>query len=102
NTVPNNPSAVSLRAHSRRMPSPTPPMIWRSKKFIKLMAKRTMSAYSADPDITVSSVAGASSSAHDPLERLPPRLDHRLRDSPPRRDRIDAVVTDERLNAGSQ
>ena len=37
-------SAVSLSAHSRRMPSPTPPRSWRSKKFIRLIAKSTTSA----------------------------------------------------------
>jgi len=35
------------------MPSPTPPIIWRSKKFIRLMAKSTTSAY-PEPDIRVS------------------------------------------------
>ena len=45
NTVPSSPSAVSLSAHSRRMPSPTPPSNWRSKKFIRLIAKSTASAY---------------------------------------------------------
>ncbi len=44
NTVPSRPSAVSLSAHSRLMPSPTPPRIWRSKKFIRLIAKRTINA----------------------------------------------------------
>ena len=42
--MPSAPSAVSPRAHSRRICSPTAPRIWRSKKFIKLMAKRTVSA----------------------------------------------------------
>ena len=49
-TVPSSPSAVSLSAHSRRMPSPTPPRSWRSKKFIRLIANSTTRAY-PEPDI---------------------------------------------------
>src|ERR1700722_737106 len=44
NTVPKNPSAVSLRRNSLRIGSPNDPSSWQSKKFSKLMANKTKSA----------------------------------------------------------
>src|SRR5271168_3924602 len=44
NTVPKNPSAVSLNRNSLRIGSPNDPSNWRSKKFSKLMANSTNSA----------------------------------------------------------
>src|SRR5580692_2355405 len=44
NTLPKNPSAVSLNKNSLRIGSPSEPSNWRSKKFSRLMANRTKSA----------------------------------------------------------
>src|SRR5580692_4646755 len=44
NTLPKNPSAVSLNKNSLRIGSPSEPSNWRSKKFSRLMANSTKSA----------------------------------------------------------
>src|ERR1700733_10115160 len=58
NTLPKNPSAVSLNKNSLRIGSPSEPSNWRSKKFSRLMANSTKSANFA-PDAALPNVVPA-------------------------------------------
>src|SRR5471032_1982979 len=111
------------------MPSPTPPSSWRSKKFIRLIAKSTASAY-PEPDMNVSpnppdrnapqggpasggpktrreSTSGPAKAGHYRasdrlLQRVAPCLDDSVSDPAARADRIDPGVRSETLDTGGQ
>src|SRR5262245_54179136 len=88
-TVPSRPSAVSLSPHSRRIPSATPPMIWRSKKFIRLIAKSTARANTAPGTKWISGT----------LEGMFACFDDGIRNPAARADRVDRLVRGQALEA---